>query len=86
VVVRNVLTPLGEDGDELRHRVRLGAGGPSRRPEVVLRPVKPRTLFLPTGGPSGLTVVPFRVSAVSDADCPAMRVLADVPASPRMAS
>ena len=54
-----------------------------RRPDVVLRPVKPRTLHLPTDLPSGLAVVAFRVPGFADADYPAMRVLSDVLASPR---
>ena len=54
-----------------------------RRPDVVLRPVTPRTLHLPSDLPSGLAVVAFRVPGFADADYPAMRVLADVLASPR---
>ncbi len=69
-------------------RVRAHFGGLAsktlpRRPAVVLRPVKPRTLHLPTDLPDGLAVVAFRVPAFADADYAAMRVLADALGSPR---
>jgi zinc protease len=54
-----------------------------RRPEVVLRPVKPRTLLLPSDLPYGLAVAAFRVPGFADPDYPAMRVLADALGSPR---
>ena len=54
-----------------------------RRPDVVLRPVRPRTLYLPTDQASGLAVVAFRVPGYADADYAAMRVLADALASSR---
>ena len=54
-----------------------------RRPDVVLRPVRPRTLYLPTDQASGLAVVAFRVPGYADADYAAMRVLADVLGSSR---
>jgi zinc protease len=54
-----------------------------RRPSVVLRPVKPRTLFLPTDLPYGLAVAAFRVPGFADPDYPTMRVLADVLGSAR---
>jgi zinc protease len=54
-----------------------------RRPDVVLRPVKSRTLFLPTDLPYGLAVAAFRAPGFADPDYPAMRVLADVLGSAR---
>ena len=53
------------------------------RPDVLLRPVKPRTLFLPTDLPYGLAVAAFRGPGFADPDYPAMRVLADVLGSAR---
>jgi zinc protease len=53
------------------------------RPDVVLRPVRPRTLFLPTDLPYGLAVAAFRVPGFADPDYPAMRVLADALGSAR---
>jgi zinc protease len=53
------------------------------RPRVVLRPVRPRTLYLPSDLPSGLAVVAFRAPGFADGDYAAMRVLADVLGSPR---
>ena len=49
----------------------------------MLRPVRPRTLYLPTDQASGLAVVAFRVPGFADADYAAMRVLADVLGSSR---
>ena len=65
------------------HFGRLRPKALPRRPDVVLRPVRPRTLYLPTDQPSGLAVVAFRVPGFADADYAAMRVLADVLASSR---
>ena len=60
------------------HFGRLRPKALPRRPDVVLRPVRPRTLYLPTDQASGLAVVAFRVPGFADADYAAMRVLADV--------
>jgi zinc protease len=65
------------------HFGRLRPKALPRRPDVVLRPVRPRTLYLPTDQASGLAVVAFRVPGFADADYAAMRVLADVLASSR---
>jgi len=54
-----------------------------RRPPVVLQPVRPRTLALPTDLPYGLAVLAFRAPGFADADYAAMRVLSDVLSSQR---
>lgn len=54
-----------------------------KQPAIALRPVKPRTLYLPTDQPTGLAVVAFRTPGYGDPDYAAMRVLADVLGSPR---
>jgi predicted Zn-dependent peptidase len=65
------------------HFGRLRPKALPRRPDVVLRPVRPRTLYLPTDQASGLAVVAFRGPGFADADYAAMRVLADVLGSSR---
>ena len=50
------------------HFGRLRPKALPRRPDVVLRPVRPRTLYMPTDQASGLAVVAFRVPGFADAD------------------
>ncbi|HYB43889.1 MAG TPA: insulinase family protein, partial [Candidatus Methylomirabilis sp.] len=84
-----ILVIVGDvDPDAALARVVANFGGLRRRalpprPAVSLRPVKSRTLFLPTDLPYGLAVAAFRVPGFADPDYAAMRVLADALGSQR---
>jgi zinc protease len=84
-----ILVVVGDvepDAALARIKAHFGALRPKalpRRPDVVLRPVKSRTLFLPSDLPYGLAVAAFRVPGFADPDYPAMRVLADALGSQR---